>query len=321
LPGVAVGGHGYWGTTCEPLGWTRTAFGTSRECRRARKDKIPLPYPTCRTDHRRIRLTNTDWRCRATAAAPQDQPLSLDFPQRGRRVGSAILTIGCRNFHHDPAKHHAQPARGPVGQQPCGLPEQMPHKNPRPSTASAHLPPLSVGAGARKIRPRFGAVWQTRQRRRDRTVHPDHERGVHRAKPRPLGQAAFFAQVSLFAVWFNRHRAHTALGGRTPKERYRRIPAACRRPRFEPRPDGRLPQAVPRRRRRFAAIRAPACNSTWTGSPARSICHRHAEARGVAETLAELLGATAPRGLDARVNTPRRSRSSRPYAARSLVQL
>ena len=36
--------------------------------------------------------------------------------------------------------------------------------------------------------------------------------------------------------WYNTCRPHTYLGGRTPEERYRRIPAACRRPRFEPRP-------------------------------------------------------------------------------------
>jgi len=36
--------------------------------------------------------------------------------------------------------------------------------------------------------------------------------------------------------WYNAHRRHTWLGGRTPEERYRHIPAACRRPRFEPRP-------------------------------------------------------------------------------------
>ena len=38
-------------------------------------------------------------------------------------------------------------------------------------------------------------------------------------------------------AWYNTCRPHTALGGRTPDERYRRVASACRRPRWEPRPD------------------------------------------------------------------------------------
>jgi len=44
------------------------------------------------------------------------------------------------------------------------------------------------------------------------------------------------AEVGAIVCWYNRFRPHTYLGGRTPEERYGRIPAACRRPRFEPRP-------------------------------------------------------------------------------------
>jgi hypothetical protein len=52
----------------------------------------------------------------------------------------------------------------------------------------------------------------------------------------PLGMAPFRRGLSLYACWYNHHRPHTALAGRTPEERYRRVPAACRRPRLEPRP-------------------------------------------------------------------------------------
>ena len=49
--------------------------------------------------------------------------------------------------------------------------------------------------------------------------------------------------VASYIFWYNHHRPNTALGGRTPEERYRRIPAACRRPRFEPHP--RWPRGSP----------------------------------------------------------------------------
>ena len=55
-------------------------------------------------------------------------------------------------------------------------------------------------------------------------------------------------------TWYNTCRPHTALDGRTPDERYRRIPAACRRPRFEPRPHwpGSSPCASPQAKVRGA---------------------------------------------------------------------
>ncbi len=52
----------------------------------------------------------------------------------------------------------------------------------------------------------------------------------------PLTLEKMRAEANAIIAWYNTCRPHTALGGRTPEERYRRIPAACRRPRFEPRP-------------------------------------------------------------------------------------
>ncbi|MCY2931612.1 MAG: DDE-type integrase/transposase/recombinase [Planctomycetota bacterium] len=52
----------------------------------------------------------------------------------------------------------------------------------------------------------------------------------------PLNRRKMSDEVIAVAAWYNTHRPHTALSGRTPEERYRRIPAACRRPRWEPRP-------------------------------------------------------------------------------------
>jgi transposase InsO family protein len=88
----------------------------------------------------------------------------------------------------------------------------------------------------RRIRPRFGAVGQHGSiavvERFIRTMKDEWLRGI----VVPLGMAAFRSGLALYARWYNRHRPHTALTGRTPEERYRRVPAACRRPRLEPRP-------------------------------------------------------------------------------------
>lgn len=51
----------------------------------------------------------------------------------------------------------------------------------------------------------------------------------------PLNPRKMRGEVNAIICWYNRFRPHSWLGGRTPEERYRRIPAACRRPRFEPR--------------------------------------------------------------------------------------
>jgi transposase InsO family protein len=86
----------------------------------------------------------------------------------------------------------------------------------------------------RNIKPRFGAVGQHGSlavvERLIRTM-----KGLLRCRLIPLRDSAMPRELALLAEWYNRHRPHTDLGGRTPEERYRRIPSACRRPRFEPR--------------------------------------------------------------------------------------
>ncbi len=42
-------------------------------------------------------------------------------------------------------------------------------------------------------------------------------------------------KVACYATWYNQHRPHTALGGRTPMEVYRGLSPANEAPRFEPR--------------------------------------------------------------------------------------
>ncbi|PHS03760.1 MAG: hypothetical protein COA78_17345 [Blastopirellula sp.] len=50
----------------------------------------------------------------------------------------------------------------------------------------------------------------------------------------PEEQAKFDEEVSLTIDWYNEHRPHTTLKGKTPNEVYFSRPAANERPRFEP---------------------------------------------------------------------------------------
>jgi putative transposase len=88
----------------------------------------------------------------------------------------------------------------------------------------------------RKIKPRFGAVGQYGSiaviERFIRTLKAE---GLRRVLI-PLNLRKMRQHLDAVACWYNTHRPHSWLGGRTPEERYRRIPSACRRPRFEPRP-------------------------------------------------------------------------------------
>jgi len=51
----------------------------------------------------------------------------------------------------------------------------------------------------------------------------------------PFRVQAMRTEVACFIAWYNEHRPHSALGGRTPLEVYRALPPANEAPRFEPR--------------------------------------------------------------------------------------
>jgi transposase InsO family protein len=51
----------------------------------------------------------------------------------------------------------------------------------------------------------------------------------------PLRRQAFLRELQYLAAWYNRHRPHMTLGGRTPDEVYHRLRPMNRQPRFEPR--------------------------------------------------------------------------------------
>ena len=59
----------------------------------------------------------------------------------------------------------------------------------------------------------------------------------------PMQRRMFRKELSLYAEWYNEHRPHQTLDGRTPSEVYFDRPAANEAPRFEPRP--RWPKGSP----------------------------------------------------------------------------
>jgi hypothetical protein len=59
----------------------------------------------------------------------------------------------------------------------------------------------------------------------------------------PLRHATFRRELSCFMDWYNGHRPHTSLGGRTPDEVYFHLRPGSRQPRFEPR--ARWPRGSP----------------------------------------------------------------------------
>ena len=88
----------------------------------------------------------------------------------------------------------------------------------------------------RKVRPRSGAVGHCGSIAViERFIRTLKEVGLRRVLV-PLNLRKMREHLDAIASWYNASRPHTALGGRTPEERYRRIPSACRRPRWEPRP-------------------------------------------------------------------------------------
>ena len=53
----------------------------------------------------------------------------------------------------------------------------------------------------------------------------------------PLRQKAFLCELRLLSQWYNQHRLHMSLAGRTPDETYDRRRPRNRQPHFEPRAD------------------------------------------------------------------------------------
>lgn len=87
----------------------------------------------------------------------------------------------------------------------------------------------------RHIRPRFGAVGEHGSiaviERFIRSMKSECTRRIMV----PLGLGAMRNELGCYSTWYNEHRPHSWLSGRTPTEVYRDLPPANLRPRFEPR--------------------------------------------------------------------------------------
>ena len=87
----------------------------------------------------------------------------------------------------------------------------------------------------RGIRPRFGAVGrQGSIAVVERFIRTMKEQCTKRLLV-PLDRPAMRRELCHFVEWYNAHRPHTALGGKTPDEVYHQERPANRRPRIEPR--------------------------------------------------------------------------------------
>jgi transposase InsO family protein len=98
-----------------------------------------------------------------------------------------------------------------------------------------HSMPFKDWCRRKGIRPRYGAVGEHGSialiERFIRSLKSECTRKI--TVPFILDQMRH--EVACYATWFNQHRPHTALGGRTPIEVYRGLSPANEAPRFEPR--------------------------------------------------------------------------------------
>jgi hypothetical protein len=88
----------------------------------------------------------------------------------------------------------------------------------------------------KKIKPRFGAVGKHGSIALIERLILTVKQNIGWLALVPLRRPAFQRELGWLKEWYNTHRPHMSLAGRTPEEVYRRQPAANRQPRFEARP-------------------------------------------------------------------------------------
>ena len=60
----------------------------------------------------------------------------------------------------------------------------------------------------------------------------------------PLRRESFRRELRLFTLWYNTHRPHSTLAGKTPEDVYRDAPSGHELPRIDPRRDERITCSV-----------------------------------------------------------------------------
>jgi putative transposase len=89
----------------------------------------------------------------------------------------------------------------------------------------------------KEIKPRFGAVGQHGSIAVIERLILTLKQNITWLTLVPLRRDAFHRELGELASWYNTHRPHMSLDGRTPGEVYHRQRAANRQPHFEPRPE------------------------------------------------------------------------------------
>jgi hypothetical protein len=97
--------------------------------------------------------------------------------------------------------------------------------------------------GKRNVKPRFGAVGRHGSIAVIERLILTLKQGIGWLPLVPLRRGVFLRELQLLAAWYNSHRPHMSVDGRTPDEVYHALRPANRQPRFEPRP--RWPQGSP----------------------------------------------------------------------------
>ena len=87
------------------------------------------------------------------------------------------------------------------------------------------------------IRPRFGAIGQHGSIAVIERLILTLKQNIAWLPMVPLRRKAFMKELRHLTAWYNSHRPHMTLGGKTPDEAYHRLRPMNRQPRFEPRPD------------------------------------------------------------------------------------
>ena len=85
------------------------------------------------------------------------------------------------------------------------------------------------------IHPRFGAIGEHGRIAVIERLILTLKQGIAWLTLVPFRRRAFLRELGYLAAWYNGHRLHTTLGGKTPDEVYYRLRPMHRRPRFEPR--------------------------------------------------------------------------------------
>ena len=87
----------------------------------------------------------------------------------------------------------------------------------------------------KEIKPRFGAVGKHGSIAVVERLMLTLKQSIAWLTLVPLRRRAFLRELRYLAGWYNSHRPHMTLAGRTPDEAYRRLRPMNRQPRFEPR--------------------------------------------------------------------------------------